>query len=508
MGFLFVLVLLVGIIFMILPFLETAPAPSSAPTVQARPRPQIFTSNPLTTLVNRIVKAIQSQWNRNRHDQQLAMAQQAKEQPRYSKAGYRADLMHSLPGDGTPAQEIDLPQDDTSDGNWLIGPQTSPEDMAAKGMHEVNITDEPAPSANPTDIPLPQEVLSAAGTNSLVENKGKNPSALMKAPNNPQISVPTVQTSSEKRVPLQKTTSAVALANLKDILYPEQRAEKLVRNAAEVKWGMLPDTEENRLAKADFIKTKTREVTKEIRRLQAEDLERILSEDPTIAEEERPDYLSEYLQACAEEGVEVEKHSVSFVVKDKDDLYVVQTTTTDLAEQIKNNPYQSSPDVKNKIEKFFAAGTTLAGNIILDGLPPETDEEKVEEEIEERTSSSGKEDSKEKGAGSSSAKGKGGDEKLTPSARGKGSSTKVKNGGKDGGSSSSGTDTPAGSEETGQAQGNGTPYIWKLTDSTQKSKTLLDLLTAHATPWAGVIAEKNGGRTFISSKKGTPSQVK
>ncbi|MBR2392460.1 MAG: hypothetical protein IKA93_02675, partial [Elusimicrobiaceae bacterium] len=95
MGFLFVLVLLVGIIFMILPFLETAPAPSSAPTVQARPRPQIFTSNPLTTLVNRIVKAIQSQWNRNRHDQQLAMAQQAKEQPRYSKADYRANLMHS-----------------------------------------------------------------------------------------------------------------------------------------------------------------------------------------------------------------------------------------------------------------------------------------------------------------------------------------------------------------------------------------------------------------------------
>ena len=388
MGFLFVLVLLVGIIFMILPFLETAPAPSLAPTVQARPRPQIFTSNPLTTLVNRIVKAIQSQWNRNRHDQQLAMAQQAKEQPRYSKAGYRADLMHSLPGDGTPAQEIDLPQDDTSDGNWLIGPQTSPEDMAAKGMHEVNRTDEPAPSANPTDIPLPQEVLSAAGTNSLVENKGKNPSALMKAPNNPQISVPTVQTSSEKRVPLQKTTSAVALANLKDILYPEQRAEKLVRNAAEVKWGMLPDTEENRLAKADFIKTKTREVTKEIRRLQAEDLERILSEDPTIAEEERPDYLSEYLQACAEEGVEVEKHSVSFVVKDKDDLYVVQTTTTDLAEQIKNNPYQARPNAGEKIEEFFMAFISLARNEkILGELTSETDEEKIEGKTDSKKNS-------------------------------------------------------------------------------------------------------------------------
>lgn len=462
-GLLFVLVLLVGIIFLILPFLETAPAPSSAPTVQARPRPQIFTSNPLTTLVNRIVKAIQSQWNRNRHDQQLAMAQQAKEQSHSSKADYRADLMHSLPGDGTPAHEIDLPQDDTSDGNWLIGPQTSPEDMAAKGMHEVNITDEPAQSANPTDIPLPQEVLSAAGTNSLVENKGENPSALMKAPNNPQISVPTVQTSSEKRVPPQKTKSAVALANLKDILYPEQRAEKLVRNAAEVKWGMLPDTEENRLAKADFIKTKTREVTKEIRRLQAEDLERILSEDPTIAEEERPDYLSEYLQACAEEGVEVEKHSVSFVVKDKDDLYVVQTTTTDLAEQIKNNPDQNTrPNVEYKTMKEVVAAAVIPdSNIMTKRFPSETGKEKSEEE-EESTSSSGEENSKEKGAGSSSAKGTGVENK----------------------------------DRTGNAA-----YSEKTLKDPAKQP---DVIAAVA---AVVIAKKNGERASTPSKKGTPPQV-
>ena len=490
MGFLFVLVLLVGIIFLILPFLETTTAPSSAPTVQARPRPQIFTSNPLTTLVNRIVKAIQSQWSRNRHNQQLAMAQQAKEQPRYSKADYRADLMHSLPGDGTPAQEIDLPQDDTSDGNWLIGPQTSPEDMAAKGMHEVNITDEPAQSANPTDIPLPQEVLFTTGKNSLIENERKTPSSLTLATNNPQISLPTVQSSSEGNVPPQKTKSAVALANLMDVLYPEKRAEKLVRNAAEVKWGMLPDTEESRLAKVDFIKTKTREVTKEIRRLQAEDLERILSEDPTIAEEERPDYLSEYLQACAEEGVEVEKHSVSFVVKDKDDLYVVQTTTTDLAEQIKNNPYQDTrPNVGKEVvadyttiarlgflaapiafyekrvseeppftKEDVAETLTLARKRISEKLLSETDEEKIEEE----------------------------DSNTPPS----------------------GTGNAAYSEKTDEPMGNGTPYIWKLPDPKQTSPKLIDLLTDPAKQWAGVIAAKNGGLTFISSKKGTPSQVK
>lgn len=328
MGFLFVLVFILGIIFVLLPFLETTPPPSAATAVQARPRPQIFTSNPLTTLVKRIVNALQTEWDKKREKRRLAVARmQGKRQ--LAPTDYRAALVHSLPQDGTPAEEIALPETEEYDGNWLISPQISPKDAAAKGMHEVSITDEPAQNTETINIPLPQEAaaLSAQSESLPTDNAAQNaPMQLARANTVLDISLPATQAQTQQ-APAVKTKSEVALQNLLDILYPEKKIEKIIRNMADVKFGMLPSTEKNKSAKATYIKETTKQAIEELRRLQTQKIHRLLTEGPQ-PDDLQTDYLAEYLQACAEEGIEPEEHPIRILIRDNDgNTYYANTST-------------------------------------------------------------------------------------------------------------------------------------------------------------------------------------
>ena len=331
MGFLFVLVFILGIIFVLLPFLETTPPPSAATAVQARPRPQIFTSNPLTTLVKRIVNALQTEWDKKREKRRLAVARmQGKRQ--LAPTDYRAALVHSLPQDGTPAEEIALPETEEYDGNWLISPQISPKDAAAKGMHEVSITDEPAQNTETINIPLPQEAaaLSAQSESLPTDNAAQNaPMQLARANTILDISLPATQVQGQQ-APTVKTKSEVALQNLLDILYPEKKIEKIIRNMADVKFGMLPSTEENKSAKATYIKETTKQAIEELRRLQTQKIHRLLTEGPQ-PDDLQTDYLAEYLQACAEEGKEPEEHPIRILIRDNNgNTYYTNTSTTEI----------------------------------------------------------------------------------------------------------------------------------------------------------------------------------
>ena len=328
MGFLFVLVFILGIIFVLLPFLETTPPPSAATAVQARPRPQIFTSNPLTTLVKRIVNALQTEWDKKREKRRLAVARM-QEKRKLAPTDYRAALVHSLPQDGTPAEEIALPETEEYDGNWLISPQISPKDAAAKGMHEVSITDEPAQNTETINIPLPQEAaaLSAQSESLPTDNAAQNaPMQLARANTILDISLPATQVQGQQ-APAVKTKSEVALQNLLDILYPEKKIEKIIRNMADVKFGMLPSTEENKSAKATYIKETTKQAIEELRRLQTQKIHRLLTEGPQ-PDDLQTDYLAEYLQACAEEGIEPEEHPIRILIRDNDgNTYYTNTST-------------------------------------------------------------------------------------------------------------------------------------------------------------------------------------
>ena len=336
MGFLFVLVFILGIIFVLLPFLETTPPSSAATAVQARPRPQIFTSNPLTTLVKRIVNALQTEWDKKREKRRLAVARmQGKRQ--LAPTDYRAALVHSLPQDGTPAEEIALPETEEYDGNWLISPQISPKDAAAKGMHEVSITDEPAQNTETINIPLPQEAaaLSAQSESLPTDNAAQNaPMQLARANTILDISLPATQVQGQQ-APTVKTKSEVALQNLLDVLYPEKKIEKIIRNMADVKFGMLPSTEENKSAKATYIKETTKQAIEELRRLQTQKIHRLLTEGPQ-PDDLQTDYLAEYLQACAEEGIEPEEHPIRILIRDNDgNTYYTNTSTTEIKNEKK-----------------------------------------------------------------------------------------------------------------------------------------------------------------------------
>lgn len=347
MGFLFVLVFILGIIFVLLPFLETTPPPSAATAVQARPRPQIFTSNPLTTLVKRIVNALQTEWDKKREKRRLAVARmQGKRQ--LAPTDYRAALVHSLPQDGTPAEEIALPETEEYDGNWLISPQISPKDAAAKGMHEVSITDEPAQNTETINIPLPQEAaaLSAQSESLPADNAAQNaPMQLARANTILDISLPATQVQGQQ-APTVKTKSEVALQNLLDILYPEKKIEKIIRNMADVKFGMLPSTEENKSAKATYIKETTKQAIEELRRLQTQKIHRLLTEGPQ-PDDLQTDYLAEYLQACAEEGIEPEEHPIRILIRDNDgNTYYTNTSTRKI----------NLDWAQEKLKKLFSTG--------------------------------------------------------------------------------------------------------------------------------------------------------
>ena len=391
MGFLFVLVFILGIIFVLLPFLETTPPSSAATAVQARPRPQIFTSNPLTTLVKRIVNALQTEWDKKREKRRLAVARmQGKRQ--LAPTDYRAALVHSLPQDGTPAEEIALPETEEYDGNWLISPQISPKDAAAKGMHEVSITDEPAQNTETINIPLPQEAaaLSAQSESLPTDNAAQNaPMQLARANTVLDISLPATQAQTQQ-APAVKTKSEVALQNLLDILYPEKKIEKIIRNMADVKFGMLPSTEENKSAKATYIKETTKQAIEELRRLQTQKIHRLLTEGPQ-PDDLQTDYLAEYLQACAEEGIEPEEHPIRILIRNNDgNTYYTKTSTRKInldwiQEQLKKifSTGGKENDPQNVAEEVVQSGVISTASAT-EGEPDDESSKVAIEEIQDR----------------------------------------------------------------------------------------------------------------------------
>ena len=304
MGFLFVLVFILGIIFVLLPFLETTPPPSAVPAAQARPRPQIFTSNPLTTLVKRIVNALQTEWDKKREKRRLAVARM-QEKRKLAPTNYRAALLKTLPSqEEAPGEPIELPQGE-DDGNWLIAPQISPEDMGVKGMHEVN-TDEELPQSaemQATEQPLQALPLVSPTEENASFSAQKEPLLLARANTNLQLPKPAryAPEPTKTQAPLSETEKA--LKELIDVVYPERRLAKLVEDYASVKFGLVPATPASLKEKEAFIKEKKEQVIKEFRRLQWEDIMRMLdSQEPPPPPAK--DYLGNYVRAAKREGKE------------------------------------------------------------------------------------------------------------------------------------------------------------------------------------------------------------
>jgi len=318
MGFLFVLVFILGIIFVLLPFLETTPPPSAVPAAQARPRPQIFTSNPLTTLVKRIVNALQTEWDKKREKRRLAVARM-QEKRKLAPTNYRAALLKTLPSqEDAPGEPIELPQGE-DDGNWLIAPQISPEDMGVKGMHEVN-TDEELPQSaemQATEQPLQALPLVSPTEENASFSAQKEPLLLARANTNLQLPKPAryAPEPTKTQAPLSETEKA--LKELMDVVYPERRLAKLVEDYASVKFGLVPATPASLKEKEAFIKEKKEQVIKEFRRLQWEDIMRMLdSQEPPPPPAK--DYLGNYVRAAKREGKETIDLPITIVSKEEE----------------------------------------------------------------------------------------------------------------------------------------------------------------------------------------------
>lgn len=140
------LVCIAVIVFLLLPFLETpAPAPANAQAAAAAQKatPQIFTSNPLTALVQRMARLLR----RNNAQQKAQIAQKDGDnkatQPE-QLADARAALkkgsanQETAGGVATPGRyDYGNASMQTADGDWVLIRQTAPEGMEP-GMHEIN----------------------------------------------------------------------------------------------------------------------------------------------------------------------------------------------------------------------------------------------------------------------------------------------------------------------------------------------------------------------------------
>ncbi len=134
------------IVFLLLPFLETtAPAPANAQASAAAQKatPQIFTSNPLTALVQRMARLLR----RTNARQKAQVAQKSGDnkaaQPEQI-ADARAALKKAPANQETPdgvatsgRYNYGNASMQTEDGDWVLIRQTAPEGMEP-GMHEIN----------------------------------------------------------------------------------------------------------------------------------------------------------------------------------------------------------------------------------------------------------------------------------------------------------------------------------------------------------------------------------
>lgn len=140
------LVCVAVIVFLLLPFLETtAPAPANAQASAAAQKatPQIFTSNPLTALVQRMARLLRrtnarqkAQTAQKSGDNKAAQPEQIAD----ARAALKKAPANQETADGVATSGRYNYGDasmQTEDGDWVLIRQTAPEGMEP-GMHEIN----------------------------------------------------------------------------------------------------------------------------------------------------------------------------------------------------------------------------------------------------------------------------------------------------------------------------------------------------------------------------------
>ena len=139
---------LVLVLFLLLPFLETTAPNTATDAAQAKKAsPQIFTSNPLTDLVNRIARFFGKKNKTSAPtvaDNRRLTAQQADQLFGVSQeenAVYASQHEATTQtGSYTTPEQYEQALFQTTDGAWVLVHQKSPEG-AAHGMHEINTRD-------------------------------------------------------------------------------------------------------------------------------------------------------------------------------------------------------------------------------------------------------------------------------------------------------------------------------------------------------------------------------
>lgn len=139
---------LVLVLFLLLPFLETTAPNTATDAAQAKKAsPQIFTSNPLTDLVNRIARFFGKKNKTSAPtvaDNRRLTAQQADQlfgvsQEENAVYASRHEATTQT-GSYTTPEQYEQALFQTTDGAWVLVHQKSPEG-AAHGMHEINTRD-------------------------------------------------------------------------------------------------------------------------------------------------------------------------------------------------------------------------------------------------------------------------------------------------------------------------------------------------------------------------------
>lgn len=143
-----ILMLCVAVLFfLLLPFLDHSSNTATQAQGPNKATPQIFTSNPLSELVNKVYAMFSRDQKRKEAALQLAQAQarpapQAEHAPlpaRYDLAGQPADATSSIDVTYDTYGEAGFINED---GEWILVRQTAP-DTYQKGMHEINSSDSP-----------------------------------------------------------------------------------------------------------------------------------------------------------------------------------------------------------------------------------------------------------------------------------------------------------------------------------------------------------------------------
>lgn len=147
------------VVFLLLPFLQsTAAKPADGMTAQTA-TPQIFTSNPLTELVNRIARFFSGRKKQpapqtltaRQADEQFGTPVDEQELYADARAAVNAISTEAAPqSGGTSTTSFGDATLQTEEGEWVLIRQTAPEE-SMRGMHEINTQD------NPYDIYVRQE---------------------------------------------------------------------------------------------------------------------------------------------------------------------------------------------------------------------------------------------------------------------------------------------------------------------------------------------------------------